>query len=272
MGETGKEAAFLEGRVVMHCADNIAILGAMGADSVDHVIGDPPYERHMHRAKSGASALARTDGRASLKDLDFSSIEVARPLVTPLMTAAARKWLIAFCTPEGVAPWRDAIEDAGARYKRACVWVKPDAAPQMNGQGPAMGAENFVAAWCGAGHSRWYAGGKRGVYTHLTNAPDRDGRHPTEKPIDLMREILRDFTAEGDLVCDPYAGSGTTAIACILEGRRFIGIEQKPEYFEIACQRIAWAIEPVGRVARRAHGVGTRNPHPNAATDDLFGA
>lgn len=84
----------------------------------------------------------------------------------------------------------------------------------------------------------WNAGGKRGVYTHNTNPPDRHGKHPTEKPVKLMREIIQDFTNEFQSVLDPFMGSGTTGVACVKEGRKFTGIELDPDYFDIACERI----------------------------------
>jgi site-specific DNA-methyltransferase (adenine-specific) len=189
-------------------------------------------------AATGGGRSIRTDGNASPPPVDFDSIDGLRELVTPLIVTASDGWVLLFCTPEGVAPWRDAIEAAGARYKRACVWVKPDSAPQFNGQGPAMGAEMFVAAWCGAGLSRWNGGGGRNVFTHLCQPRDRSGLHPTEKPISLMVELVDLFTAPGALICDPFMGSGTTGVACARRGRRFIGIEVRPDYFDAACRRI----------------------------------
>ena len=59
--------------------------------------------------------------------------------------------------------------------------------------------------------------------------------HPTEKPVDLMRAIVK-WTR--GTVCDPFMGSGTTGVACAKLGRRFIGIEIDPGYFDIACERI----------------------------------
>ena len=56
-----------------------------------------------------------------------------------------------------------------------------------------------------------------------------------------MRKIVADFTQPEDLVCDPFMGAGTTGIACIELGRKFIGIEIDPGYFDIACERIAAA-------------------------------
>lgn len=67
--------------------------------------------------------------------------------------------------------------------------------------------------------------------------------HPTVKPVALMRWLVRLVTPLGGLVLDPFAGSGTTGIACALEGFEFVGIEQDPEYAEIAEKRIA-AVEP----------------------------
>jgi site-specific DNA-methyltransferase (adenine-specific) len=64
------------------------------------------------------------------------------------------------------------------------------------------------------------------------------------KPIDLMRAIVRDYTRPGDLVVDPFAGSGTTALACASEGRRCITSEEKPEHYEIARKRIARGFTP----------------------------
>jgi site-specific DNA-methyltransferase (adenine-specific) len=125
-----------------------------------------------------------------------------------------------------------------AKYKRACVWVKPDAAPQLNGECPAMGTEHFIASWCGTGRALWNGGGKRGVYTHLVNPMDRESTHPTEKPWRLVAELIQDFTQPNDLICDPFMGSGTTGVACVKLGRRFIGIEMDPKYFDLACRRI----------------------------------
>jgi DNA modification methylase len=124
------------------------------------------------------------------------------------------------------------------KYKRACVWVKPDSTPQFNGQGPASGAEMFVCAWAGNGHANWNAGGKRGVYTHCVNNPERTGLHPTEKPRRLMSEIIADFTNPGELICDPFMGSGTTGVAAVMAGRRFVGVELNETYFDLACKRL----------------------------------
>ena len=74
----------------------------------------------------------------------------------------------------------------------------------------------------------------------LTNHPKMQNFHPTVKPIELMRYLVRlTKTPTGGIVLDPFTGSGTTGIACVLEGREFIGIEREAEYVEIAEKRIA---------------------------------
>lgn len=62
--------------------------------------------------------------------------------------------------------------------------------------------------------------------------------HPTQKPVDLIRYLMLTYSNKGDLVFDGYLGSGTTAIVCKIEGRRFIGSELNEEYYDKAMQRI----------------------------------
>lgn len=62
--------------------------------------------------------------------------------------------------------------------------------------------------------------------------------HPNEKPYPVMTKLVQSVSDETQVVLDPFMGSGTTGIACIRTGRRFIGIEISPEYFEIAKKRI----------------------------------
>ena len=66
----------------------------------------------------------------------------------------------------------------------------------------------------------------------------QDQLHPTQKPVALFEYLIKTYTNEGDLVLDNCIGSGTTAVACINTGRKFIGIEKDKEYFEIAQKRI----------------------------------
>lgn len=71
------------------------------------------------------------------------------------------------------------------------------------------------------------------------SVPVANGRtHPTQKPVELLRYLIRTYTNEGETVLDFTMGSGSTGVACELEGRKFIGIEKDDEYFRIATERI----------------------------------
>jgi hypothetical protein len=76
--------------------------------------------------------------------------------------------------------------------------------------------------------------------------------HPTQKPVKLLRYLLDLYTQAGDLVCDPFVGTGTTAIACQQLGRHFIAIEHNPDYAKIAIDRLA---QPTSRPFSRAEPV-----------------
>lgn len=92
------------------------------------------------------------------------------------------------------------------------------------------------------------------------NCREGRGLHPTQKPVALMEYLVRTYTNEGGLVLDNCMGSGTTGVACINTGRRFIGIEQMPEYFDIAKARIETA------------AFGAVNDNASAAEDDDWAA
>ena len=62
--------------------------------------------------------------------------------------------------------------------------------------------------------------------------------HPTQKPLGVMKWILVYYTKENNTILDPFMGSGTTGVACVQTGRKFIGVEIEPKYFDIACERI----------------------------------
>ena len=72
---------------------------------------------------------------------------------------------------------------------------------------------------------------------HFKSEKDK-GLHPTLKPVALMEFLIRSYTNEGDIVIDPFAGSGLTGVAAIKTGRKFIGIERDARFFDIACKRV----------------------------------
>jgi site-specific DNA-methyltransferase (adenine-specific) len=223
-----KEVTIGDCRLILgNCLEVLPLL-----DKVDHIISDPPFEAEAHTLQRRV--------RRGVEQLDFAPItEVQRDSLSRWAATNCGGWILAFCQVEAVALWRYHLEQAGCRYRRAMVWVKPDGMPQYSGDRPGMGYESIVAAWCGVGPSVWNAGGKRGVYIH-NKGEGNIGKnpHPTMKPISLMRVLVDDFTRHGDTIFDPFMGSGSTGVACAMMGRSFIGIELDEGYFNIACERI----------------------------------
>lgn len=70
-------------------------------------------------------------------------------------------------------------------------------------------------------------------------------QHPTQKPLDLLQKIIRDYSDEKAIILDPFLGSGTTAVAAKMEGRNYIGIEISSRYVDIAKKRVAAAPSPL---------------------------
>ena len=97
----------------------------------------------------------------------------------------------------------------------------------------------FELAWCDdkTGYYKMY----RVLHGGVVNADYMESKkrfHPTQKPVELIKKILMDFTKEGDIILDPFLGSGTTAVACKQLKRNYIGIEISPEYCKIAEDRL----------------------------------
>jgi site-specific DNA-methyltransferase (adenine-specific) len=227
------------------CLDPVTGLATLPDKSVDHVICDPPYEAEAHTKarRTTSSKWRNTNGHGKAVDdyeIDFKPITDAdRCLAASHMARVSAGWVLVFCQVEAVDNWRLALKVAGASWRRAVAWVKPDGTPQLTGDRPAQAFECVACAWAGDGRSKWNGGGKRGIYTHCVNDFGRLERlHPTTKPEALMCDLVLDFTQPDQTVLDPFAGSGTTGVAAIRNGRRFIGWEKDPRYHEIARKRL----------------------------------
>lgn len=224
--------------VTLYMGDMLEILPTIG--KVGHIIQDPPYEAVM-QDKWGVLSRNAPSSHVRYENIGFEAIDDVRVAVARAMQDACGGWSVSFCMAEGVRAWRDALEASGARYKRAMVWIKPDAMPQFNGQGPSVGFEMMVSAWHGTGHSRWNGGGRPGTFTFNKNTVG-GSEHPTQKPLPLLLDLVQLFSMPGEVVCDPFLGSGTTGVASVKSGRRFIGIEADPKHFDTACRRISSAL------------------------------
>jgi site-specific DNA-methyltransferase (adenine-specific) len=223
----------------LHQGDCLAGLAELDDASVDVVITDPPYEAE---ANTSQRLVARAGGKLEVEPIAFPPItEAQRSASARHMARLARRWILVFCQVEAAMKWRVALEAGGAVYKRTCLWVKPDGKPQYSGDRPGIGYESIVV--CHApGRSRWNGGGSHGVFIVNKGGDPRTG-HQTQKPVALMELLVRLFSNPGELILDPFVGSGTTGVAAIRLGRRFLGWEMNFEYVAIAERRMAAARE-----------------------------
>lgn len=109
-------------------------------------------------------------------------------------------------------------------------------------KGVHKGASEVLASGCTGALIENASGDRNPRSVQYFKTAESEGKHhPTQKPVALMEYLIRTYTQEGEVVLDNCAGSGTTGVACANTGRRFIGIERDPEYFEIARSRIEQA-------------------------------
>lgn len=218
---------------VIH-ADNSEVLPTLGEGSVAHVITDPPYSDWTH-SKNRGNPLA---GRAALKTIEFPAITPEeRDSISRHVARVSRRWFLTWTDFEGVGDWVRAVCSSGLEHVRCGAWVKIGCAPQMSGDRPGTGAEVAVIAHP-KGRKRWNGGGHAAIWTHPIAALEGAKEHTTQKPLSLMLELVELFTDPGDVVLDPFCGSGTTGVACLRLGRRFIGIERDEKYAQVATERL----------------------------------
>ena len=200
------------GDATLYLGDCLDILPTLG--KVDAVVTDPPY---------GCKATTGWGGVYDKFTIAGDSTTEARDAVLCAIDAP----FAMFGSPRIPRPQNSTL----------LIWAK--------GEHTGMGDLSFP--WK-PDFEEVYIGGRgwRGARTTSVlrfNARTDSGRdHPTEKPVALMAAIVA--KAPGQTILDPFMGSGTTGVACANLGRKFIGIEIEPKYFDIACERIAAAYAP----------------------------
>lgn len=215
------------GDCTLYLGDCLEVMPMLG--KVDAVVTDPPYGIGATHANH-LSKITLRDGTPARQALGFDGIsgqELVR--LTSAWCEMARRWVVFTCE------WKDAhrLDDAGFLV-RLGIWRKPDGAPQFTGDRPGTGWE-AVAICHRKGRKRWNGGGRHAVWTFPKGTGDG---HPTQKPVPFASALVRDFTDPAETILDPFMGSGTTLVACAKLGRKGIGIELDPDYFEIACRRV----------------------------------
>lgn len=235
--------------------DCIEGMTALPNGSVDHVIADPPYSDYVHkmvpRRGSTPGWGEQKNRRASIsraRDLNFTAIQPeTMRCAAQHFARIAKRWVVIFTCAELIGEWRSSLEASGLEAVRVGAWIKKGAAPQFTGDRPGVGFEAIVIAHS-PGRKRWNGGGRSALWS-VPIVLNRGGKtprlHTAQKPEELMEALIRDFTDPGELICDPFAGSGTTLVAAKRDGRAFVGWEQDEKWFETASARLRETVERI---------------------------
>ena len=208
---------------------------------VDHIITDPPYnisqDNNFGTMKNPRAGVDFGEWDRGKFDL-FSCIPQYAKILKPNGS------VVIFCSYRYLSHIIDALEskECNMVVKDIIVWQKSNPMPRNIDRRYVQDME--FAVWAVKKNAKW-------VFNKLPNAPynraffvtpivagaERVG-HPTQKSLELMKKLVLIHTNPEDLVLDPFMGSGTTGVACLENGRRFLGIEQDEKYFGIAKKRI----------------------------------
>jgi DNA modification methylase len=205
------------GRIRLACGDCLKVLPTLEAGSVDCVVTDPPYG-------IGYVSILENLGASKHKAIaGDGGIDLRSILNMPCRVVAFG----ANCYPNQL-PHRG----------RWICWDK-----RVNENADRMLGSSFELAWTNkqSGYDKFY----RVMHGGVVNADGHGIKrvHPTQKPVVLMDRIICDNSTIDGVIFDPFMGSGTTGVACVNTGRKFIGIELDRGYFDIAVKRIQAAID-----------------------------
>jgi DNA modification methylase len=236
--------------------DAIEILKDVETESIGAVICDPPYfissEAQINRGSQGVKykgqdltlEFGEWDHFESVEDYwNFSNcwMKLCVPLIKP------GGFFITFFDKRRISWPFDILEDEGFKTKEVFTWVKSNPVPQVRKVKFAQATE-MAAILCKPGPNRFQW--QNGYHPNYKKVPivgghqrlkDAEGNtlHPTQKPIDIVRLFVDYYSEPGDVICDPFMGTGTTIVASIMAGRQYLGIENNETYFTAAVERIA---------------------------------
>ena len=217
----------------MDCIDG---MDKIESYSVDLVLTDPPYNvdytnKSKHLANLGKSRDKQVKRDKSYIGADFPYTQFAFKL-KDVMKHNSHLYL--WCGDDQMFDWYPKLKYAGFKFRCLLFWIKNKQTFNLS--------MAFNYCYKSENCMFWVRGSKKLRKVGLNNlfkynCPNNT-IHPTQKPIGLFEELIINSTNEGDLVFDPFMGSGTTAVACMRTNRHFIGFEISPEYHKIIENRI----------------------------------
>lgn len=204
----------------------------------DHAILDAPYGSKTH---SGGATAGNTIDGSCRRELDdsypaWTAADVAE--CCDFLCPRTAGWIVSI-TDHHLGPvWAEALESHGRYVFSPLAFVHPGSRVRLAGDGPAQWSVWIIVSRPrSAPYSKW--GSLPGAYVMPKDAPYEPKREIGGKPEWLMRELVRDYSRPGDLICDPTAGWSTTGVAALQEGRRFIGSEVREEAYKASLERLS---------------------------------
>jgi site-specific DNA-methyltransferase (adenine-specific) len=198
--------------------------------SIDLVVTDPPYG-----ISKELNCKGKRLGSTAKLDFNFGEWDTFSKEWFHLAVKKTRGWMMTFCAKKDVGFFIDTLEKDGFIAVDVLVWQKPDPIP-LNAKSRFLNAWEAVVIGKRPG-STWNSSYEHNIIK--CQAPKGKSRfHPTQKPVELIKKLISLASNEGDIVLDPFMGSGTTAVACIELKRNYIGFELSKEYHKLATKRI----------------------------------
>lgn len=208
---------------------------------VDHIITDPPYnisqDNNFHTMKNHRRGVDFGEWDRGSFDL-YSWI----PQYSKLLKANGS--MVIFCSYRFISHIVEVLESdmTNMVVKDVLVWQKTNPMPRNINRRYVQDME--FAIWSVKKNSKWVFNKPdnqpylRACFKYPLVSGKEKTKHPTQKSLKLMEEIISIHTNENDLILDPFMGSGSTGVACLNTNRNFIGIELDKKYFEIAKDRL----------------------------------
>jgi site-specific DNA-methyltransferase (adenine-specific) len=219
---------------LMH-GDCLKMMQLIPDGSVDMVLADPPYNIAK---KNNFHTMGRTG-------LDFGDWDKGfnqeKWLAGIERICSKNSTVVIFNTFQNLANTQKILESTGFVYKDFIVMRKSNPMPRnrdrryINSCEYALVMVKINSKWIFNRQSSKYDSNV--IETKVVSGKEKT-KHTTQKPINVIKELVLRHTNQNQLVFDPFMGSGTTGVACVNTGRKFIGIELDQGYFDIAKQRI----------------------------------
>lgn len=223
---------------ILH-GDCFDILSKIKNKSVNLILTDPPYSISKYsffQVKKGNSKF----DNISIDFGDWDKSEIDLDILFKHYKRILKKGgtLIIFYDIWKSNKIREAAEKAGFKQPRICQWVKNNATPINSKHNYLSNAIEYFFTFVKAGNPTFNSEYDKGIYNYpICHGKERTD-HPTQKPLNLMKDIIEKHSNEGDLILDTFAGSGTVGVASKELNRDYILIEKEEEYYNICLSRI----------------------------------